>query len=673
MQFNINDKFFHIPRTAEGIALEEDATGLTFRKELIYENVPGENFIKKTPKGEQEFTVDTEKLEHWANSGNEMIASGIRVPLPIKHTDNPEAGRGEVLEYELGVNDEGRNALYGILKFRDAEAAKLAKSTDVSIFVPNDTVYDCFGKPYEHVIRHVCLTDYPVIKKLGRFEAIAASFELSAPSKVIGAGVKIARKAAKFVKPHLPTFSQALGAVKAHPLLAGAGAVSTAAWLHSSFKRKPYRGIKSGDSLGSKAARVGTAAAVLGAGGVIGHHGLHSLAKLRHAPSLVGAGVGLKGLIVAKHHLHQAKHIVKGEKDHHLSFDDLALARHNLKGPGNKFISRAAHAAMEAAKVVQDKAAYHGRMSAIASARHAKRSSLVKGAAIVSKHATALGAIAAGVAIAHHLIKHFRTKHEHALSLGHPTYHGASAAAHGVLGGILGAHTAVAALNAAVHVHNHLKGIGGSRVQTGLAIASPLVHGLFAYHALKTAAKQYKKRQDELKRRAKASQALSLESSYEKRNSAGSLISHAGRFAKDPNSKASRRESRRASRKLTATSEAVSGGSHHMPTFQGALKHAKEHVHDFYTADDKELRHGSNVLHALRHGSLSALHAGVVGISAHRLAKHGLRALRGGAGGRAKAFGHLAAVAGAAIAAHEGAFAHAEAAARHLAYHRRKK
>lgn len=151
----------------------EEWDGLTFRKELIY----ADSFVKRNDTTHQEFTIDEMKLAHWERVGNEMIADGVKVPTPLKHTDSPEASRGHIIRYERGINSRGVPALYGIFKFRDAEAAKLAATTDISIYVPENPVYNGHGKKYEYPIRHVALTDYPVINKLEPFQPIAASYD----------------------------------------------------------------------------------------------------------------------------------------------------------------------------------------------------------------------------------------------------------------------------------------------------------------------------------------------------------------------------------------------------------------------------------------------------------------------------------------------------------------
>ena len=140
-----------------------------YQKELIY---TGRFRHGKTG---PEFEVDELLLQHWVETFNRMRENGIGVPLPLKHTDDPEANRGEVVAMFVSTNNEGIPALFGQVLFRDDEAAKLAKTANVSIYSPPDFV-DGKGNRYVRPVRHVALTDYPVIPKLQGFEAIAASF-----------------------------------------------------------------------------------------------------------------------------------------------------------------------------------------------------------------------------------------------------------------------------------------------------------------------------------------------------------------------------------------------------------------------------------------------------------------------------------------------------------------
>ena len=71
---------------------------------------------------------------------------------------------------ELGRNERGLPALYGCVRFRDGFDPD---DSQVSIHVPPQFT-DGLGRTYVRPIRHVAITDYPVIPGLGRFEALAA-------------------------------------------------------------------------------------------------------------------------------------------------------------------------------------------------------------------------------------------------------------------------------------------------------------------------------------------------------------------------------------------------------------------------------------------------------------------------------------------------------------------
>lgn len=138
----------------------------TYIKELIYEGDFESNNLN--------FSVDEKMIDHWADTHRSMVDNGLSVPLPIKHTDDPEANRGRVVNMYAGHNPSGKYALYGKVEFRDAEAAKIAKTSQVSIFSPPEFT-DGKGVKYTRPITHVALTDYPVIPKLQGFESISAS------------------------------------------------------------------------------------------------------------------------------------------------------------------------------------------------------------------------------------------------------------------------------------------------------------------------------------------------------------------------------------------------------------------------------------------------------------------------------------------------------------------
>lgn len=155
------------------------------RKELIYTG----SFEKKTKTESIKFAVDETVLQHWHNTFIAMSANGVDVPVPKEHTADPDARRATVVRTEIAQNKRGLRALYGYFKFKDAESLKLAEQANVSIFVP-DEYTDGKSNKYFRPIRHVALTDYPVIPGLEGFETIALSevldMSLSAIAKKLG-------------------------------------------------------------------------------------------------------------------------------------------------------------------------------------------------------------------------------------------------------------------------------------------------------------------------------------------------------------------------------------------------------------------------------------------------------------------------------------------------------
>lgn len=121
------------------------------------------------------FRVDEALLSHWATTNGELLSNGISVPVPISHTENPEANRGQVLKMFVDKNRNGVPALFGQIQFRDQGSAEIAKTAQVSLYSPPEFV-DGKGNRYVRPIKHVALTDYPVVPGLQAFESIAASF-----------------------------------------------------------------------------------------------------------------------------------------------------------------------------------------------------------------------------------------------------------------------------------------------------------------------------------------------------------------------------------------------------------------------------------------------------------------------------------------------------------------
>lgn len=162
------DGFYFVVPDTSPLALSVANDPLLFRKELIYAGT----FEKKTDN--IKFSVDEQTLRHWHNTFIAMSANGIEIPVPKEHTTDPDAKRGTLIKTEIALNPKGLPALFGFIRFKDAESAKQGKHNNVSIFVPNDFT-DGKSNTYYRPIAHVALTDYPVIPGLGKFESIALS------------------------------------------------------------------------------------------------------------------------------------------------------------------------------------------------------------------------------------------------------------------------------------------------------------------------------------------------------------------------------------------------------------------------------------------------------------------------------------------------------------------
>jgi len=137
-----------------------------YRKELISTGV--------WHKGKHKWEVDEALLSHWVDTHHAQVANGLKVTVPLEHTNAPDKNRGYLIDLEVTKNDRGVPALFGFFKF-PKEHQHLTKTTDVSIYSPTEYT-DGKNNKYVRPIRHVALTTDPVVTGLGPFEPIAASF-----------------------------------------------------------------------------------------------------------------------------------------------------------------------------------------------------------------------------------------------------------------------------------------------------------------------------------------------------------------------------------------------------------------------------------------------------------------------------------------------------------------
>ena len=146
---------------------------LLFEKQHAY---PGP-FRMKTKKGPVDFELTEDAIEFIASESQRYLDNGNQCNLPVYHTegiDAVEANRGLVKEWYTKPDSKGRLGLFTKVEFRDAEAAKLAKTAQTSIFAPEETEDGAKNK-YIRAATHVALTGRPVIPGLDGFTPIAAS------------------------------------------------------------------------------------------------------------------------------------------------------------------------------------------------------------------------------------------------------------------------------------------------------------------------------------------------------------------------------------------------------------------------------------------------------------------------------------------------------------------
>lgn len=168
----LKDYYLAAPRRAFALSADDAGEGVLFKKEIAY---PG-HFVKLKTDSEEpvfELPVDERLMDHWIDVFHKMGANGIDVPVPLGHTTDPERRRGTVKDLRKEIDEQGVPHLYAIIKFNDANAARQLSKSNVSLFMPPD-FSDGKGNKYVRPIRHVALTDYPVIPGLGEFEAVAA-------------------------------------------------------------------------------------------------------------------------------------------------------------------------------------------------------------------------------------------------------------------------------------------------------------------------------------------------------------------------------------------------------------------------------------------------------------------------------------------------------------------
>ncbi|HOM61918.1 MAG TPA: phage protease [Anaerohalosphaeraceae bacterium] len=146
------------------MSLQDNVPVRKFRKELIKTGT----YINKFNGKPFEITRDT--LKHWECTFQQWRDNGLKVPVPLTHkgADDPSKNQGWVVD----MFADG-DSLVGILELVGEDAEKLAKTSDVSIFSPEEAM-DSKGNYYIRPITHVALCTNPAIPGLENFKLVAS-------------------------------------------------------------------------------------------------------------------------------------------------------------------------------------------------------------------------------------------------------------------------------------------------------------------------------------------------------------------------------------------------------------------------------------------------------------------------------------------------------------------
>ncbi len=137
-----------------------------YRKDLISEGEyvhPAKGFRVPAP---------ADRIHHWAENGNRMLAAGVDVPINVDHSDRAEDARGNILKFEVGLNESGLTTLYGLCQIVGEDAALTAARNKVSVGI-NPNYVDGAKRDWGDSVFHVALTPVPVVPGQDSFQLLS--------------------------------------------------------------------------------------------------------------------------------------------------------------------------------------------------------------------------------------------------------------------------------------------------------------------------------------------------------------------------------------------------------------------------------------------------------------------------------------------------------------------
>jgi hypothetical protein len=150
----------------EGFQAAQGGDKHDFWKELIY--------VGQFESKGKSIDVDEALLLHWETTFAEMKQAGIDVPVPSEHSTDPDKRRATIVGMKRRKDSKGRLALFALHRFSSEYVSMAKTGTNVSVYSPAEFT-DGKGKVWKRPIRHVALTDYPVVPDLDQFQVVVAS------------------------------------------------------------------------------------------------------------------------------------------------------------------------------------------------------------------------------------------------------------------------------------------------------------------------------------------------------------------------------------------------------------------------------------------------------------------------------------------------------------------
>ena len=144
-----------------------DAEGKVYEKELIRE---GE--WAHPQRASVKLKITLARMKEWVANFNKQL---FKVPVPKRHSLDPEDNRGWVKKLILRKNDEGKHVLFGHLDITNDKMQKSIDTGDIQdVSVSIGDYRDNKGKKHGEALQHVALTVIPHIDSQAGFSPINA-------------------------------------------------------------------------------------------------------------------------------------------------------------------------------------------------------------------------------------------------------------------------------------------------------------------------------------------------------------------------------------------------------------------------------------------------------------------------------------------------------------------